>query len=59
VTEDGLCAAVLVSGIFLALASAVGLVISVHMETGRQAWGWGASFVASSLCAACCFGGLL
>lgn len=58
-TKEGLCAAVLVSGIFLAVASAVGLVLSIHMEAGRQAWGWGASFAASSVCAACCFGGLL
>lgn len=56
---DELCAAVLVTGLLVAAASAVVLVVSIQMEYARQAWGWGASFVVSSLCAAWCFGRLL
>jgi hypothetical protein len=54
-----LCFAILVSAAVWAAMSAAVLAVSIRMEAGRQAWGWGASFAASSLCAAWCFGRLL
>jgi hypothetical protein len=59
VTGEELCAAVLVTGLLVAATSAVALLVSIHMEDARHAWGWGAFFAASSVCAAWCFGGLL
>jgi hypothetical protein len=59
VNEEELCAAVLVTGLLVAAASAVVLIVSIRLEARRQAWGWGASFAVSSLCAAWCFGRLL
>jgi hypothetical protein len=54
-----LCVGILATGLVWAGVSAVVLTISIHMEAGRQAWGWSASFAVSSLCAAHCFGRLL
>jgi hypothetical protein len=59
VTEEERCVVILVTGAVWAGLSAVNLAISIHREAGRQAWGWGASFTVSSLCAAYCFGRLL
>jgi len=59
VTEEELCAAILVSGNVWAVLSAAVLAISIRVEAGMQAWGWGASFAVSTLCAAWCFGRLL
>jgi hypothetical protein len=56
---DELCFAILVTGIVWAAMSALVLAISIRVEAGWQAWGWGASFAVSSLCAAWCFGRLL
>jgi hypothetical protein len=56
---EELCSWILVTGLLWAAVSAMILAISIHMEAERQAWGWGASFAVSSLCAAWCFGRLL
>jgi hypothetical protein len=58
VTEE-LNLVILVTGAVWAGVSAEGLVISIQMDAGWEAWGWGASFAISSLCAAYCFGRLL
>ena len=58
-TQEELCFAILVTGLLLAAVSAAVLVVSIRLEDVRQAWGWGASFAVSSLCAAWCFGRLL
>jgi hypothetical protein len=39
--------------------SALAFVFSVHTQNRILAWRWAASFAASSVCAAWCFGGLL
>ena len=58
-TEEELCVWILAMGLLWAGVSAVVLAASIHLEAGRQAWGWGASFAVSSLWAAWCFGRLL
>jgi hypothetical protein len=58
VTEE-LNLVILVTGAVWAGVSAEGLVISIQMDAGWEAWGWGASFAVSSLSAAYCFGRLL
>ncbi len=50
---------VLLVGVFCATISAVMLFASAHEENRNSAWFWAASFVASSLGAAYCFGRLL
>ncbi len=42
-----------------AAMSAMAFVFSVHVQNRTLAWRWAASFAVSSVCAACCFGGLL
>ena len=59
VVGEELCVWILATGLLWAGVSAVVLAASIHMEAGRHAWGWAASFAISSLCAAHCFGRLL
>ena len=59
IVGEELYVVILVTGLLCAGVSAVALTISIYMEAESQAWGWGASFAISSLCAAYCFGRLL
>lgn len=56
---EEVCVGLLVWGSVWSAMSALAFVFSVHTQNRILAWRWAASFAASSVCAACCFGGLL
>jgi hypothetical protein len=57
--RDMAFAMLLAAASFWALISALLLIGAVYEGTARASWGWGASFVCSSLVAAYAFWGLL
>ena len=56
---EKLCVVLLDTASVWAATSALAFVFSVHTQNRILAWRWAASFAASVVCAACCFGGLL
>ena len=56
---ERLCVGLLESSAVWSATSALAFVVAVHTQNSVLAWRWAASFAASSVCAACCFGGLL
>jgi hypothetical protein len=57
--RDMVFATLLAAASFWALISALLLIGAVYEGSARGSWGWGASFVVSSLVAAYAFWGLL
>ena len=49
----------LIMAVLWAIFSGACMVATTHARQRRASWGWGSSFVAASLVAACCFGRLL
>jgi len=58
-THDKLFVGLLESSTIWSAMSALAFVFSVHTHNKILAWRWAASFAASSVFAACCFGSLL